>query len=377
MSLKNYILNLFVKKPIGVPKFEGYFSTEENMDKEQKSFYKYLEKELSSGHYIDVEGNISYLFVFLYKVLENWKKRKFNNLSEYLIYLSEIYKHETKVADYCLFWAYDCLLGLERYEEYLEKTEPIKMTGITTHASNLRLNVQKKIGVKANPLDLLLMAGGRKTKFITNNEALYKEKIIEVFNSYADENGEWFVRFQEWIPDSKLYPHSLFQGAIISQNPNLSFEIEGFYTSTEYIETIKSLSKEAENNARDIVGVPKIGEGWVSETELFRKIEAEFLTTKVLQHGKPEWLGRQHFDIWMPNWKIAIEYQGIQHYEPVEFFGGEEGFKKTVERDKKKMNLSKRHGVKLFLIGETDDQDELIKNIYDLVKDRKIIIPSV
>ncbi len=41
------------------------------------------------------------------------------------------------------------------------------------------------------------------------------------------------------------------------------------------------------------------------------------------------------------------------------------------------MNLSKRHGVKLFLIAETDDQDELIKNIYDLVKDRKIIMPSV
>jgi len=377
MSLKSFISNLFVEKPVGVPKFEGYFSTEENMDKHQRSFYKYLEKELSSGRYVDVQGNISYLFVFLYKVLENWKKSKFENLSEFLIYLSEIYQHEKKVADYCLLWAYDCLLGLEKYEEYLEKTEPMKITGTTTHSSNLRLNIQKKLDIVANPLDLLLMAGGRKTKFITNNEALYKEKIIETFNNYADVHGDWFSKFEEWIPNSKLYPHSLFQGAVISKNPNLSFKIEGLYTSTEYIETIKNLSKEAENNAREVIGVPKIGEGWISETELFRKLEAEFSTTIVLQHGKPQWLGRQHFDIWMPNWKIAIEYQGIQHFEPVEFFGGEEGFKKTVERDKKKMNLSKRHGVKLFLIGELDDQDKLIKDIYNIVKDRKITIPSV
>ena len=96
-----------------------------------------------------------------------------------------------------------------------------------------------------------------------------------------------------------------------------------------------------------------------------------------MQHGRPTWLGRQHFDIWIPNWKIAVEYQGKQHFEPVEFFGGEEGYKKTVERDKRKVTLAKRNGVKLFIIAENDDQGELIKKINEINQERKISAPNL
>ncbi len=74
-------------------------------------------------------------------------------------------------------------------------------------------------------------------------------------------------------------------------------------------------------------------------------------------------MGKQHFDVWFPEWKIAVEYHGLQHFEPVEFFGGQETFKKTVERDARKLALSKKNGVKLFIITEDDDQDKLIKDI--------------
>jgi len=87
-------------------------------------------------------------------------------------------------------------------------------------------------------------------------------------------------------------------------------------------------------------------------------------------------LSRQHFDIWLPNWKIAIEYHGKQHFEPVEFFGGKEAFEKTVERDKKKIGLAMQNGVKLFVVTEHDDQDELVQKIYQLIKNRKILLPN-
>ena len=312
-------------------------------------------------------------------MLSRWNEDGFDYLSEFLIYLSEIYKHEERLSDYCLYWAFDCLLGLEKYEEYLDKTEPKEVVGTSTHPSNRRLNIQKQLGLPANPIDVLLMFGGRKTQFIINNQALYRDCIIDTFSAYAQENMEWFSLFEEWFThrnDKYLYPCRLFSGAPLrGEGPYLQFKIQSLYAAYDYLDTIKFLSKEAENKARDIVGVPKISEGWVSETALFRKLETEFSNTKVVQHGRPTWLGRQHFDIWFPNWKIAVEYHGRQHFEPVEFFGGKEVFLKTVERDKRKVNLSKKHGVKLLIVTETDNQDDIVQDINNILKKRKVLSP--
>lgn len=190
---------------------------------------------------------------------------------------------------------------------------------------------------------------------------------------------EWFSLFKQWLPQRNLYPHNLFNGASLRLRdiPYLQFKIEAFYSAYDHLNTITFLSKKAENKAREIIGVPRIGEGWVSETELFRKLEIEFPDTKVIQHGRPIWLGRQHFDIWFPNWKIAVEYHGRQHFEPVEFFGGEKAFHKTVERDKRKADLSKRHDVKLLIVTEADNQDDIVQDIKNILKKRKILPPSV
>ncbi len=44
---------------------------------------------------------------------------------------------------------------------------------------------------------------------------------------------------------------------------------------------------------------------------------------------------------------LAIEYQGMQHYQSVEFFGGEEGLRNTKDRDKRKVELCQRNRVEL------------------------------
>jgi len=279
---------------MSVPEFSGYWPSEEGMDSAQLSFYRDLEKSLIAGDYIDVEGQISYVFVYIYKLLVKWDKKGFEELYEYLIYMSELYKKETKLADYCKFWADDCLLGLEKYDIFLEKTEPNEPFGTSTHYSNLRLNIQKHLGLEANPIDIILIAGGRKTKFITNNQGLYKDKIREVFSEYAQSKSGWFPIFEEWLSNKQLYTHSLFSGAPFWSKPNLSFGIVGFYSAYDHLSIIKNLSKEAENAARVKMGVPKIGEGWVSETELFKLLERRFYQTRVIQHGQPSWLGRQH-----------------------------------------------------------------------------------
>jgi hypothetical protein len=107
--------------------------------------------------------------------------------------------------------------------------------------------------------------------------------------------------------------------------------------------------REAENEMRDLLGIPHIGEGWVSEIELLNIVKDIFPEYEVIPQSSPEWLGRQRLDIFIPALRLAIEYQGRQHYEPVPFFGGEGGFQKTKERDTLKANLCSENGITLLL----------------------------
>lgn len=266
---------------------------------------------------------------------------------------------------------HDCLLGLRKFEEYLEKTEPEKTFGLLTHKSNQRLNIQKHIGIKANPIDLALLFGCRKSKFSVENQGLYKDKIRDVFNAYGDENDGWFNILEKEMSCKRKFPDYLLKGAGFSGVPYWDatemiteaiseVEILCFYTSTF---EIKFLLKQAENFARAELNIPEIGSCWISETNLFKRIEKEFSFTTIIQHGQPKWLGRQHFDIWIPNFNIAIEYHGTQHFEPVDFFGGREAFWKTIERDIRKQKLAEDNNVKLFIVTEKQCQDEFMNTL--------------
>ena len=61
------------------------------------------------------------------------------------------------------------------------------------------------------------------------------------------------------------------------------------------------------------------------------------------------------YDVYICGLKTAIEYQGKQHFEPVEYFGGAESFQGQQERDKLKAELSRENGVKLVYINYWED----------------------
>jgi hypothetical protein len=58
---------------------------------------------------------------------------------------------------------------------------------------------------------------------------------------------------------------------------------------------------------------------WVSEQTAFRIVRSRYKDARYQAHFS--WLGGMHLDIYIPSRKAAIEYQGKQHFEPVEFFG--------------------------------------------------------
>lgn len=59
-------------------------------------------------------------------------------------------------------------------------------------------------------------------------------------------------------------------------------------------------------------------------------------------------------DFFLPKQNIVIEYNGEQHYFPIDFFGGEEGFKKTIKRDNWKKEYYNNHRLKCITIPYTD-----------------------
>tara|TARA_B110000967_G_C18846377_1_gene542221 strand:+ start:346 stop:1200 length:855 start_codon:yes stop_codon:yes gene_type:complete len=130
-----------------------------------------------------------------------------------------------------------------------------------------------------------------------------------------------------------------------------------------YTSLVVRTSKEIENEVRTELGLPKIGEGWISETTLYYQLKTYFKNEDLIHHGRPDWLGPQHVDIWFPDHSIGVEYQGIQHDRPVDFFGGEESFKKNIERDKRKKRLFKENKSLLIEARKGYDLKKLIKSI--------------
>lgn len=119
-----------------------------------------------------------------------------------------------------------------------------------------------------------------------------------------------------------------------------------------FSEQTKEYITDIENTIREEFDLPKKGEQWKSETELYYMI-SKFLdrkNIKIMFHYRPEFLQGLELDIYFEteDKKVGIEYQGLQHFKPIEFFGGEESFKKVVERDKRKMDLCRKNNVQLI-----------------------------
>ncbi len=121
-------------------------------------------------------------------------------------------------------------------------------------------------------------------------------------------------------------------------------------TKPNFAEALAALIRETENEVRARYGIAVVGGGWVSETELCHRIQDLLPGVEVIHHGQPHWLGRQHLDVWIPSLSVAVEYHGAQHFQAVEFFGGEDAFRKNQERDQRKRALCKQNGIRLMEI---------------------------
>lgn len=85
---------------------------------------------------------------------------------------------------------------------------------------------------------------------------------------------------------------------------------------------------------------------WKSEYRLYQLMKL-FFTDAVFQF-RTEWLEEQSLDIYIPSLFTAIEYQGKQHYEVVDYFGGREKFEENKERDIRKRHKCEQNGIRVL-----------------------------
>lgn len=121
------------------------------------------------------------------------------------------------------------------------------------------------------------------------------------------------------------------------------------------------ISKETVIDKKNLVNVLRsqlvadgvIATKWKSERMLFGEIK-ELYNDAVFQY-RPSWLEPQSLDIFIPTLNLGIEYQGIQHYESVDFFGGDKALRHRQQLDKKKRKLCERNNVKLLEWSYTEE----------------------
>jgi len=198
------------------------------------------------------------------------------------------------------------------------------------------------------------------------NPGLPGTPLVEI----KDEHRRKQLEYVNWKGVRYRLLQELREGKVILSGEKLA-QLQVFAECySEYYAVLDRLEREAENFVRQEAGVPLIGQGWITETELYNLVRELVHPEEVIQHARLPWLGRQHLDIFVPKYSLAIEYMGEQHDEPVERFGGEEGLRHRKNLDTRKKTLCGENHIRLLYVSP---EDEISARAIERLIDRFII----
>ena len=342
-------------RQVKVPPFEQMMASEEHMDRAQRRFFATWGKSWSRGKPLSVDGNISYLFCFVYKVLALPPAQAV----QHLVRLTQAYPNETKFLWYCHRWLSDCYVLLGDYRKALAVYPPISISTRAAASTDSILSLKMQIGDHIAGRDILTLNGPRVTKWgkdHLDDVAAYLDIMVK-----GIEKHEGINLLEEWKRSSHQYSYFVYLGT--SQLSTAGIPAYSFSRNEKVMKFVTEKTRDAENSVREEMSIPRVGEGWIGETELYYSVRDALPGTKVIQHARPDWIGRQHLDVFIPQYAVALEYQGAQHDEPVEYFGGVEAYLATTRRDAAKKRKCTRNGVRLIEVRPGYDLSELLQAV--------------
>jgi very-short-patch-repair endonuclease len=85
--------------------------------------------------------------------------------------------------------------------------------------------------------------------------------------------------------------------------------------------------------------------------KFFKSKKIKFKIQKTFKKCRDK--GRLFYDFYVSKYKLLVEFDGKQHFEPIEYFGGLKSFKERKRRDRIKTKWAKQNGYKLLRIKYT------------------------
>ncbi|KXB00415.1 hypothetical protein AKJ40_01320 [candidate division MSBL1 archaeon SCGC-AAA259M10] len=248
-----------------IPTFEKYYPSLLMMDEYQKSFFKHWLKKWRKGEPIKVEGNISYIFVYIYKVLSLQKEGRLREVVSELERIRQVYSEEEKLCGYLDDWISDTYVLMGEFEKALEhlKNQPIPFR------EDKYYSLKRHLGLPIEGKDIL-------TKYSTNVLTEYgeanldkvEEALTQILRDYEKDNE---VSLIEELTEFSPNDFPIYSGT--EQGYNIKVDIDYYKFDNMKAEDIispkerskESMIRQAENKMRTEEGEPKVGEGWVSE----------------------------------------------------------------------------------------------------------------
>jgi len=357
---------------------------------QRRAYFDQWRECFEAGTPLDVQENVGYVFAYMRQAIDRFKRtsaidelrRCFERIetayggnADILLFARRWMIHAyLYLRDYCgawdsilrsrfydncdiadvIFYDHECggisldgftLLGLLRNETALTEVGETYRSEIADVATGFLTDFQTQ-----HQCNVIRHLYDKFTSACSTEEAHVKMECVKVLEPFSGSPGGVFQK--RYVPKFQLRQ----DGVIVYETAPLSIQ-------TEILGVLRRIVRESENAVRKRHGLPKVGEGWVSETELFRALSERFPKEKVVQHARPGWLGRQHLDIYFPDRNVAVEYQGAQHERPIEFYGGKKAFEKQQERDERKRRRCEQNGCILIYA----HPERSIKDIVELI----------
>jgi HEAT repeat protein len=386
----------------------------EDASPEERSFYDQLLSNLCKKNPVDFEDNKNYIYMFLYETVRKFSENKdIKDLITNFELIENSYSNYDLLQDlnhwksgaYFLIdefeksFYYKKKAGLEYYEDlfiFAMLLGPSKKSLINGEII-LNLsdeNILTDFGKNHKDEIILVIDGILNENYAKHNKHLIshfihdhifyssqkdpnyenkygdyfcvslKDKDLNALSKYFDNKYEFdelkfhYSRYQKGIESRNHFSNEEYFDFIpfpdilskkyLNDDSNMEFIVPNIILKA-FLNYVKKLVRKAENRVRKDHNLPEVGKNW-NEMLLFNKIKQLFPNEIIIQHGRPSWLGLQHLDIFFPKRNIGIEYQGEQHQKPIPQFGGEKGFKKQKERDKRKKRLCKENNCKLIYV---------------------------
>lgn len=207
----------------------------------------------------------------------------------------------------------------------------------------------------------------RKSKLIHGEK--YNYENVKYVNAHTKvciicpEHGEFYQK-----PYVHMQGHECPECAKIKRSQNNTSNTNEFIKRSILIHCDKydySKVKYINSHSKVCIICPEHGEFWqlpcchinlkqgcpyCNESQSEIEIENILIQRKIfhIRQKKFNWLGRQSLDFYLPDYDIAIECQGKQHFEIVDYFGGESEFKSIQERDLRKKQLCEENGITIL-----------------------------